>query len=204
MKLYYAPGTCALAVHTALVWAGDEYELEKVDLGSEQYMKINPMGAVPALIDGNSGVMTQLSSLVKYISNKYPDKNICGPGGRENEQAFDQWISFLGTDLHPAFGPIFNAQGYTTNSDDESLDNVRKAATMRLDFVWNILDQHLTGKDYIVGNQKTAADIYAYVISTWLKYAGMSIDDYPNIKRLNETIKQDPGVEQAETEQGMR
>ena len=78
MKLYYAPGTCALAVHVALIWAGDDYQVEQVVLGSDAYKKINPMGAVPALVDGDSGVMLQADSLLKYISNKYPDAAMGG------------------------------------------------------------------------------------------------------------------------------
>ena len=49
MKLYYAPGTCAVACWIALEWAGADYEVEKVQLGTDEYRKINPLGAVPAL-----------------------------------------------------------------------------------------------------------------------------------------------------------
>ncbi|MGT2743585.1 glutathione S-transferase N-terminal domain-containing protein [Streptococcus plurextorum] len=47
--MYYAPGTCALACWIALEWAGADYEVEKVKLGSPEYLKVNPLGAVPAL-----------------------------------------------------------------------------------------------------------------------------------------------------------
>ncbi|MCF8069703.1 MAG: glutathione S-transferase family protein [Desulfobacterales bacterium] len=204
MKLYYAPGTCALTVHTALIWADADYELEKVELGSEAFKKINPMGSVPAMVDGDSGVMTQMPSLISYISGKYPDKNICGAPGLKNQQVFNQWISFLCSDLHPAFGPVFNTQSYTTKSDEESLDCTRKAASKRLGTILNVLEQHLAGKNHIVGSQKTAADAHAYIISSWLGYADINIDNYPHIKRLYETMKQDPGIARAETEQGMR
>jgi glutathione S-transferase len=43
MKLFYAPGTCALAPHIVLEWIGEPYELEKVKLGSSEYLKINPL-----------------------------------------------------------------------------------------------------------------------------------------------------------------
>lgn len=47
MKLFYVPGTCALASWIALEWAGADYALELVDLHSEEYRKINPLDRVP-------------------------------------------------------------------------------------------------------------------------------------------------------------
>ena len=204
MKLYYAPGTCAFAVHTALIWCGADYEIEKVELGSDAYKTINPMGAVPALIDGDSGIMTQLTSLLKYICRKYPKKNIGDLDGSKNEQALDQWLAFLGSDLHPAFGPVFSTKQYTTKHDDDSLNAVRKAAKQRLDNVYKVLDQHLAGKDYIVGNMKSVADAYAYIMTTWVSYTGLDLDDYPNVKRLFNNMAQDPGIIQARKEEGLR
>ncbi|MDY6878745.1 MAG: glutathione S-transferase family protein [Desulfatiglans sp.] len=204
MKLYYAPGTCAFAVHTALIWCGADYEIEKVKLGSDAYKKINPMGAVPALIDGDSGVMTQLTSLLKYLCRKYPDKNIGDLDGSKNEQALDQWLAFLGSDLHPAFGPFFSTKLFTTKHDEDSLNAIREAVEKRLDNIYRVLDQHLEGKDYIVGNKKSVADAYAYIITTWVGYTGLNLDDYPNVKRLFNKMAQDPGIIQAREEEGLR
>lgn len=49
MKLYYAPGTCAVSVWIALHWVGADFETERVKLDSVEYKRINPSGAVPAL-----------------------------------------------------------------------------------------------------------------------------------------------------------
>lgn len=204
MKLYYAPGTCALAVHVALVWAGADYTLEKVQLGSEAYKKINPMGAVPALVDGDSGVMTQADSLLKYICRKYPAKQLGGPADTRHEQQLDQWLAFLSGDLHPAFGPLFNPAGFTTQTDEDSLEAVRAAARQRLGGVLSVLDQHLAGREYMLGAQKTVADPYAYIMVRWLGYMKIGKESWPNVQRHFDRMAQDPGVIQAETGQGMR
>ena len=54
-KLYYSPGTCALASHIALEEAGAEYTAERVDFKSNQqnspeYLEVNPKGRVPAMV----------------------------------------------------------------------------------------------------------------------------------------------------------
>ncbi|HIA08401.1 MAG TPA: glutathione S-transferase family protein [Chromatiaceae bacterium] len=204
MKLYYAPGTCALAVHVALIWAGDDYQVEQVVLGSDAYKKINPMGAVPALVDGDSGVMLQADSLLKYISNKYPDAAMGGPEGLLGEQQIDQWLAFLGGDLHPAFWPIFRPARITTREDQESIDAVQTAANNRLHSVFGILDQHLAGRDYIVGEQRSIVDVYAYVMTRWMARTRLILADFPDLLRHFERTGNDAGVIQAENEQGLR
>ena len=54
LTLYYAPGACSMAAHIVLEESGEKYQPQKVDLaGGEQrteaYLKINPLGRVPAL-----------------------------------------------------------------------------------------------------------------------------------------------------------
>lgn len=47
MRLYYAPGTCALACWISLEWAGADYTVEQVDPQSSSYRAINPLGMAP-------------------------------------------------------------------------------------------------------------------------------------------------------------
>jgi len=62
MKLYYAPGTCALACWIALEWANADYEVQKVDYADPAYKKINPLGMVPTLDIGGRPSMDQANS----------------------------------------------------------------------------------------------------------------------------------------------
>jgi glutathione S-transferase len=64
MKLYFAPGTCALACWIALEWAGADYEVAKVDPGSDSYRRVNPLGMVPALDIGGARAMTQADAIL--------------------------------------------------------------------------------------------------------------------------------------------
>ena len=68
MKLYFAPGTCALAVHIVLKWIGKPFEAEQVKMGSPAYKKINPQGAVPALTDDDYRVMTRVDAILNDLN----------------------------------------------------------------------------------------------------------------------------------------
>lgn len=60
MKLYYAPGTCALACWISIEWAKADYEAVLADYASEEYKRINPLAAVPALDIGGNRLMLVL------------------------------------------------------------------------------------------------------------------------------------------------
>ncbi len=153
-------------MHTVLAWSNIKYTIEKVAIGSEEYKQINPLGAVPALVDGDRPVMTQADSLLKYIAKKPGNGKFIPNHDIQAEQQLDQWLAFIGSDLHPAYGPVFNQQRYTTATDEQSLAAVKAAAELRLDTLYQILDQHLAQNTFMTGDQKSIADPYAYVITS--------------------------------------
>ena len=203
MKLYYAPGTCALAIHIALIWAKENYELEKVKPGSEEYKKINPLGAVPALLE-KGVIMTQADSLLKYICNLHPEAQLDNGRDPLAQQQFDQWLAFLGSDLHPAFVPFFSPDAFTTATDKESLAAVRAAGNRELHELLVLLDNRLAQQTYLVGNHKTVLDAYCYVMVRWLKYTDLKREAYTHLDKHFAMLAQDAGVIRAETEQGLR
>ena len=75
-RLYYAPGTCALATHIALEEAGAPYEAVLVDFSSQsqrspEYLAINPKGCVPALVT-ESGTLTETPALLCFVAQRFP------------------------------------------------------------------------------------------------------------------------------------
>ena len=79
-KLYYAPGTCALASHIALEEAGAAYTAERLDFknnqqNSPQYLAINPKGRVPALVT-DRGILTETPAMLAYIAQSFPQAKL--------------------------------------------------------------------------------------------------------------------------------
>jgi glutathione S-transferase len=79
-KLYYAPGTCALASHIALQEAGAAYTTERVDFKSNQqnspeYLAINPKGRVPALVT-DRGILTETPAMLVFIAQSFPETKL--------------------------------------------------------------------------------------------------------------------------------
>ncbi|MCA3566412.1 glutathione S-transferase N-terminal domain-containing protein, partial [Bradyrhizobium sp.] len=80
LKLYTAPGTCALATHIALAEAGAPYTVERLDFknnqqNSPEYLKINPKGRVPTLVTEH-GVLTETPAMLAYVAQTYPQAKL--------------------------------------------------------------------------------------------------------------------------------
>src|SRR5712671_1834651 len=105
-KLYYAPGTCALASHIALQEAGAAYTTERVDFKSNQqnspeYLAINPKGRVPALVT-DRGILTETPAVLVFIAQSFPQAKLAP---LEDSFAFAQaqaFNSYLCSTVHVA------------------------------------------------------------------------------------------------------
>src|SRR3954463_10732669 len=99
LKLYYAPGTCALASHIALEEAGAKYETVRMSFKSEDqkkpdYLKINPKGRVPSLVT-DSGVLTETPALLIYIAQVFPAAKLApldNPNALAKVQEFNSYL----------------------------------------------------------------------------------------------------------------
>ncbi|MGV3278022.1 glutathione binding-like protein [Rickettsiales bacterium LUAb2] len=204
VKLYYAPGTCALAVHIGLIWSEADYTLEQVALGSDEYKKINPLGSVPALLYEGK-VMTEAASLLNFIANLFSAKKLLGENDMLTKQSVDQWLSFLGTELHKTYSHLFAPAKFTSiNDNDEVLASIKTAANGRLEKLYAIVENHLSKTGFMLNNKLSLLDAYLYVINTWMaKVSTLSLTQFPNIKKHFEMIEKDTGVQRARKEQGI-
>lgn len=203
IKLYYKSGACSLAVRIALNWAGAEYEDYQVEIASLEYKKINPLGSVPSIVYKNK-LMTETPSLLKFVANKYPEKNLLGPKDYLSKQEVDQWLSFLGSEVHKAYVLIFGTVKFTTKTDQESYNGIKEAAINRLEMLYDRLENALDNRDYIANNVKTVADAYLYVINSWMEIATpLKLANFPNILKHFNLLSKDLGVVQARKEEGL-
>ena len=194
MKLYYAPGTCALACWIALEWAGADYEVAKADYSSAAYQKVNPLGMVPALDIGGPRAMTEADAILHYILDTHPDKDLGADPGPAAKLEFNESLSFLSADLHPAFWPFFFPHRYTTATDDASLDQVRAAAYLRIDRNLSHLDRMIGADGHVYRAKRTVADAYAFVMARWSEKIPKTWREYPSLAILMNRMSEDPGV----------
>lgn len=203
VKLFYAPGTCALAPHIVLEWIGQPYELERVKLGDPDYARINPQGKVPAMLDG-FGLMTQADAILKYLAHKHPEANLGHNGSLQEEYELNRWLAFFTGDVHPAFYPFFRPGRYFPDENEAALQQVKTAAYKLIDTVFTHLDQHLQDREYVVGDRFTIVEPYAFAMLRWGKLVPKPLSDYPHLSRFYDRMLQDEGVQRAMSQEGVK
>lgn len=205
MKLYAMPGTCALAPNVALQWAAAEYELALMQHGDQQrseFLRINPMGKVPALVLDDGRTLTEALAILVWIAETYPEARLGGadPDGRYE---INQWLSFMTSEVHAsAFGPHFAPQRF--HPDEAQHGTVRATAHERLAGLYQELEKRLGGRAHPVGDRPTVADAYLFVLTLWSDMTPVSLGDLPGLKAFRERMEADAGVRRALELQGMK
>ena len=203
MRLFYFPGSCALAPHIALEWVGADFEAVRVAKGDADLLAVNPLGVVPAL-ERNGRIHTQADAILHLIADLYPDAGLGGDGTPEGNYALNEWMAFLTGDLHPAFFPFFNTARYTTDGSKAALAAVKSAAQARVAHYYEHLEAHLDGRDYLVGDGRSIADAYAIPMLRWGRLLDKPLAEYPVLNAYLERFESDAGVRKALEGQGLK
>jgi len=204
MKLYYSPGACSLAVHVALEWIGEPYQTQAVKPGSPEFVAINPAGAVPALDTGEGWLLTQAGAILRHLARRFPQARLSAATSLRDQAEVDSWLSFFTGDLHPAFFPVFMAQRYTTASDEASLKAARDAGLALVRKRYAIMEAHLAGRRFFVGEERSILDAYAFPMERWgAKVLEGGLADFPNIKAHHDTLAADPAVRRVLAAEGL-
>ena len=169
MKLYYAPGACSLASHIALLEAGLDFELERVDLKTKltetgaDFGTINTKGYVPALALDSRDVVTENIAVLDWIASQAPQLGIEGALGRTQ---LLQALAYISTEIHKSFKPFFVG----ASEEDKAKANQYLAKRLR----W--LADRKVGK-YLFGNDPSVADFYLLVTLRWAGRFGIAIPE---------------------------
>lgn len=173
LRLFTAPGTCALASHIALEEAGADYEAVFIDVrGGEQnqpaYRAVNPKGRVPALEVPGRGVLTENPVILGYVAQTHPEARLARIDDRfafGDMQAFNM---FLCATVHPAFAHMYRPYRY---ADGEQAQAAMKAkAPDALAEHFSLIEQRFSdGRPWAMGEDYTVADPYLFVFSGWLR-----------------------------------
>src|SRR5262245_61414079 len=183
LKLYFAPQSRAGRPRWMLEEIGAPYELVRLDLekGDQKkpaYLKINPNGTVPALVDGDLALF-ESAAICQYLADKFPDKHLAPPAGTPARGRYYQWIHYAMSGLEPPLVTIFL---HTMRKPEaERLPVLVTEARTQLKGVLGILEQALAGHTYMVGNEFTTADVMIASTLGWARMMGFIGTDLPNV-----------------------
>ena len=200
MKLYYSPGACSLSPHIVLHEAGLAYtpvlastKSHKLQDGTDFYT-INPLGYVPVLELDDGTRLREGPAIVQYLADQAPHKNLAPANGTLARYRLQEWLTFIGTELHKSFGPLF-----TPGTPEDYKPQVRERLLGRLHWV----DGELAHKPYLMGEQFTVADAYLFTVSNWCGHVGVDISGLKHLAAYRERIAARPAVQAAMKAEGL-
>jgi glutathione S-transferase len=200
MKLYYSPGACSLSPHIAMYEAGLPFtavkaptKTHKLDDGTDYYT-INPLGYVPYLVLDDGKTLHEGPAIVQYIADQAPGKNLAPANGTWERYKLQEWLTFIGTELHKGFSPLFNPA---------TPDDVKTASKERVLGRLTWVDGELAGKQFLMGDGFTVADGYLFTVTGWSKHVGLDISALPNLGAYLGRVAARPAVQAAMKAEGL-
>ncbi|MCW5655537.1 glutathione transferase GstA [Hydrogenophaga sp.] len=200
MKLYYSPGACSLSPHIALHESGLTFEAVPAPTKTHQlpdgtdYYTINPLGYVPLLELDDGQRLREGPAIVQYIADQVPQKKLAPAGGTMDRYRLQEWLTFIGTEVHKGFSPLFNPA-----TPEEFKATTKTRLSQRLAWV----DSQLAGKQYLMGDTFTVADGYLFTVTNWAPRVGVDITGLANLTAYRERVAARPAVQAAMRAEGL-
>ena len=188
--------------HRAVLFAnlaGIAHEVVHVDLAAgehktEAFLKLNPNGQVPVLQDGDVTI-TDSNAILVYLARKYAPDFL--PTDPVLEAQVQKFLTLAAGEI--AFGPCA-ARLVTVFGAGLNVDFAVSTAYTAFDR----MERHLEGRDFLVSDRPTIADVAIYSYTAHAPEGNVSLDCYPNIRRLLANIEALPGfVPMPETKVGL-
>ncbi|MDJ0944318.1 MAG: glutathione S-transferase family protein [Kiloniellales bacterium] len=156
LVFYTHPMSRGRIVRWLLEEIGQPYRTEVLGYGtsmkSPAYLAINPMGKVPAIRHGET-VVTECGAICAYLADAFPEAGLAPPPGDRLRGPYYRWMFF-------AAGPL---EAATTNKSlgvEVPEDRRGQVGYGSLADVMTALESAVSGRDYVVGERFTAADVY--------------------------------------------
>ncbi|MDE2585097.1 MAG: glutathione transferase GstA [Betaproteobacteria bacterium] len=200
MKLYYAPGACSLSPHIVLCELGLAHELDRVDLqkrltGDGQALsRINPKGYVPALQLDDGQLLTEGPAIVQYLADQKPEAGLLPPATTLARARVQEWLTFIGTELHKSFSPLFNPEA-SADWKEAALANVQRH--------FAFANQALNQSDYLLGEDFCVADAYLFTVVNWTRFLSIDLSPWPALAAFHRRVAARPAVRQALAAEGL-
>ncbi len=164
LVFYTNPMSRGRIIRWMLEEVGQPYETKILDWASgaaksPEYLAINPMGKVPAIVH-DGVVVTECAAICAYLADVFPEAGLAPPPTSKLRGPYYRWLFF-------GAGPIEQAAAFGALKVDVPADRQAMVGFGSMADVLNALEGALTGREYLVGDSFTAADLYVCSHLAW-------------------------------------
>ncbi|MEM6588781.1 MAG: glutathione S-transferase family protein [Pseudomonadota bacterium] len=191
-RLFYADDSAAMAARVLLEEIGAEYQLVETNIEKgvprdPEHLRLNPSGWVPVLCWGDQS-MHEASAIAIYLADKHREARLAPSSTHPDRPLFLQMMVYFSNTVQTAFQQHYHAERFVEG--DDFLDNAKARAVRRLRDVWQVIDDQLGDKSFVLGDRFSAADVHLFMLSTWFDPdAGHpTVADFPNVARVSANV----------------
>src|SRR5882757_5140579 len=203
LKLYYSPGTCALASHIALAEAGAAFTTERVDFKSNQqtspeYLAINPKGRVPSLVT-DRGILTETPSMLAFIAQSFPQARLAPLDDAFEFAKVQAFNSYLCATVHVAHAHKMRGTRWAT--EETTFADMKRMVPKTMGACFALIERDMLKGPWVMGEQYTVCDPYLYTLAGWLEGDSVDIATLPKVAAHRQRMEQRSAVQKVLAEQ---
>jgi len=203
IRLYHCPGTASLAPHMLLEEIGVPFELAKVDRErgehkSAEYLKLNPNGLIPVLVDGDL-VLYEAAAICLYLADAHPQASLAPALGSAQRAHYYKWLAWCTNTLQAMLMHYFYSERMVEDGDAAAAAQVKARAETRVGAMLDVLDAELAshGGDWLLGRAFTAVDPFALMLCRWTRNFRRPARYLPHLGPYLQRLLARPAVQRA-------
>jgi glutathione S-transferase len=208
IQLYYFPGNASMAPHMLLEELGIPFELVRVErekgaLRSPEYLKMNPNGLIPVMVDGDL-VLYECAAICLHLVDTHPQAGLAPAVGTPQRAHFYKWLMWLTNSLQPALISYFYPDRYVR--DAEAVPQVKDCAEERVGALIDLLEAELAshGKPWLLGDAYSALDPYALMLCRWTRNFHRPARTLPALGAYVQRVLARPAVQRMYASEGLQ
>ena len=202
ITIYHVPRTRSARVIWLCEELGLPYDVVPVDFSPEyrkspEWRRLNPIGKVPAMTDvdgeGNTFTMIESGAMVHYILERHGEGRLQPPPGTPESALFLQWSWFAEASLARPLGDMVHHR--ILKPEPERIPAVVEDGQARAEICLDAVEAALDGRDYLLGDELTAADIMMGYSLALAQRLGVLDERYPNVVAYMGRLEGRPGFQ---------
>ncbi|MGH7821245.1 MAG: glutathione S-transferase family protein, partial [Candidatus Binatia bacterium] len=157
------------------------------------FLRLNPHGAVPVLVDGDQTV-AESAAIVMYLAEKYPEKKLAPALGSPARARYFDWIVYAPARVDPLLETVtLNTVILPESQRDPA---AAKAAAEKFRACGTVLSAALGESRYLLGEEFSAADVVVGYCCFWARFVGL-LGDYPALGKYLDRLSSRPAFQKA-------
>ncbi|KAI9292772.1 glutathione S-transferase [Neoconidiobolus thromboides FSU 785] len=160
------------------------YKVHKISFADNEqkqdwFLKINPNGRIPAIVDhsNNDFAVFESGAILLYLADKYDPEHKLLPKDDKLKSEAIQWLMWQMGGLGPMMGQANHFARYAPEKIEYGINRYQNESKRLI----SVLETRLQGRNYLVGDTPTVADISSFPWVRGALWAGVALDSYPNV-----------------------